>query len=375
MYSVHQHWDPLKVCLVGQSYSPEFYSFIKNSKVRSVMEQIAQETEEDYQKLIALLESFDVKVLRPTVSDDYQMYIDSRGKIRKPPMTPRDYSAMIGDTLYFTKTGNATPAKIKWDELRGADWPENPPKTYAEYQQLPDFIMQELGNLEIIDNTDCWDSILENIENPIVYGTGINSAMVTRVGKDLYFGTEYYNMDQEALYKKYSLMFPDYRCHIIDTGGHADSVFCPVVPGLIISQTDIPTYQDTFPGWEVVYLPKENWPELAPLLRLKQKNKGKWWVPGQEDNSTFTDFVESTLDHWIGYSEETVFDINILAINEKNVVCNNYNKAVFDALERHGVTPHILNIRHRYFWDGGLHCNTSDIDRQGSLKDYFPGRN
>jgi len=26
------------------------------------------------------------------------------------------------------------------------------------------------------------------------------------------------------------------------------------------------------------------------------------------------------------------------------------------------------------FWDGGLHCITSDIHREGTLKDYFPQR-
>lgn len=55
MHSVYQHWDPLRVCLVGKSYSPEFYKFIDNPKVRLVMEKIARETEEDYQKLISLL--------------------------------------------------------------------------------------------------------------------------------------------------------------------------------------------------------------------------------------------------------------------------------------------------------------------------------
>ena len=44
-YSVYQHWDPLKVCIVGRSYNPEFYGFITNGRVRQVMEQIAQETE------------------------------------------------------------------------------------------------------------------------------------------------------------------------------------------------------------------------------------------------------------------------------------------------------------------------------------------
>ena len=74
MYTVYQHWDPLKVCMVGKSYPPEFYSFIANSRVRNVLEKIAYETEEDYQKLIKLLESFGVEVLRPDIpSNDYRV--------------------------------------------------------------------------------------------------------------------------------------------------------------------------------------------------------------------------------------------------------------------------------------------------------------
>ena len=51
-YSVYQHWDPLKVMAVGISYPPELYDYIKNEKVRKVFYQIAEETEEDYQKLL-----------------------------------------------------------------------------------------------------------------------------------------------------------------------------------------------------------------------------------------------------------------------------------------------------------------------------------
>jgi hypothetical protein len=64
----------------------------------------------------------------------------------------------------------------------------------------------------------------------------------------------------------------------------------------------------------------------------------------------------------------------MLVIDEHNVICNGYNKDVFDAFERHNITPHIINFRHRYFWDGGLHCITSDIAREGEQKDYFPNR-
>jgi hypothetical protein len=91
-------------------------------------------------------------------------------------------------------------------------------------------------------------------------------------------------------------------------------------------------------------------------------------------NDDFTDYVESWLGHWVGYVEETVFDVNMLVVDENNVICNNYNETVFKAFERHNITPHILNFRHRYFWDGGLHCITSDLHREGSIKDYFPER-
>ena len=41
MYSVYQPWDPLRVCVVGRSYPPEFYSWITVPHVRSLFEQIA----------------------------------------------------------------------------------------------------------------------------------------------------------------------------------------------------------------------------------------------------------------------------------------------------------------------------------------------
>lgn len=55
MLSVYQHWDPLKVCIVGRSYPPEFYSWITVPHVRNLFEKIAIATEEDYQSLIKLL--------------------------------------------------------------------------------------------------------------------------------------------------------------------------------------------------------------------------------------------------------------------------------------------------------------------------------
>jgi len=100
MFSVYQHWDPLKVCAVGRSYPPEFYSYIKDARVRNVFEKIAQETEEDYQKLISKLEEFGVDVVRTDISDDHEIYRTSTS-VPTPPMCPRDFTAMIGSEFFM----------------------------------------------------------------------------------------------------------------------------------------------------------------------------------------------------------------------------------------------------------------------------------
>ena len=378
-YSVHQHWDTLKVCAVGKSYGPEFYSFINNTKVRAVMERIAEETEEDYQKLITLLESFGVEIVRPRINDDINFY-KKQGKFIPPPMTPCDFSVMIGNNFYHN-WDTADDLRIKvYRDIADASWPKI--NSIEELNLLPQAIKDEVQftidtqvNSDVYSNQPIIDAVIKQGNTIIQHPHGqINRAMTTRIGKDLYFGTEDYNDDLTSAKEHYSKLFPDYRCHVINTGGHADSTYCPVVPGLIISLADVPTYAETFPDWEVVYLPGQSWDSVRSFLDLKEKNKGKWWVPGEELNDDFTEFVEGWLNHWVGYVEETVFDVNMLVIDEKNVVCNNYNEAVFKAFDRYGITPHVVNFRHRYFWDGGLHCITSDLHREGTLKDYFPGR-
>jgi hypothetical protein len=379
-YSVHQHWDPLRVCAVGRSYPPEFYSFITNSRVRGVMERIASETEEDYQKLIKLLESFNVEIVRPEINPDFSVYLNDSKYSPPKMMTPRDYIAMIGDQFFMPSTSTES----YWNLFKGTDWPKCP-RTKEEFNMLPNQVKEELSRMFNIKSFSKLlrpefqsltpiESLIKSQGNKILYDTNTNTAMTTRIGKNLYFGTDSYDQPHSILKKQAEELFPEYRCHIVNTGGHSDGTFCPVVPGLIVSLRDIPTYAETFPGWEVVYLPGQSWNAVKPFLDLKYKNQGKWWVPGEELNDEFTEFVESWLGHWVGYVEETVFDVNMLVIDEKNVVWNNHNEQVFEAFNRHGITPHVVNFRHRYFWDGGLHCITSDLHREGVQKDYFPKR-
>ena len=375
MYSVYQHWDPLRVCVVGRSYPPEFYSWITVPHVRSLFEKIATETEEDFQNIIKKLQEFGVDVLRPELP--VNPLVD--GKYVPPPMTPRDHMVMIGNTFYENYSSNFF--KSAYNDIKDSSWPTC--NSWDEFNQLPVTIRDECIN-EFNFGTEQsyrheYNKIFSHIkqQNNIVKSgaTYINGACVARVGKDLFVGTDSYNQDLSKLKNQVNHEFVTTQNHIVNTGGHSDATYCPVCPGLIISLHDVPTYKDTFPDWEVVYLPGQSWGKVRPFLDLKRQNRGKWWIPGFEYDQNVTDFVETWLNHWTGYVEETVFDVNMLIINPKNVMVFNYNKQVFDALDRYGITPHIVPFRHRYFWDGGIHCVTSDLHREGTMQDYFKERN
>jgi glycine amidinotransferase len=377
-YSVYQHWDPLKTCVVGRSYPPEFYQWIKVSHVRNLFEKIAQETEEDFQNIIKKLQSFGVEILRPDIDQFDTAFVND--KFKPPPMTPRDSMIMIGETFYHP----GFDWRTFYEDIKDPSWPCY--DTYHDFLSMAEpWQIEEVKNVHGSDKFmhESWDpryqTIVEQIRSKGNFlhtniGGIINGAMVSRIGRDLYFATETYDQDQDALLERINKEFVTTRNHVVNTGGHGDGTYCPVAPGLIISLLDVPTYAETFPDWEVVYLPNQSWQQVKPFLALKSKNRGRWWIPGFEHDQAVINVVESWLGHWVGYVEETVFDVNMLIIDPKNVMVFNENDQVFRALDRYGITPHVVPFRHRYFWDGGIHCVTLDLDRDGEMKDFFPDR-
>ena len=65
VFNVYDKWSPLQEVIVGRSYSAEFYSNIKNQKIRSCLQRIADETEEDFLYFQEQLQSHGVIVHRP----------------------------------------------------------------------------------------------------------------------------------------------------------------------------------------------------------------------------------------------------------------------------------------------------------------------
>ena len=321
-------FDPLKHCWIGSGFKAEWFHDLpiyKNDRIMDPLKRIAEETEEDYQTLEKILKDAGVKTHRSFLD------INKAGSLKnifRPPVCPRDHFAVIGEKLYAVSSGSA-------------------------------------GFADVLGQIDRKDLVIEKI-------TGvISTACICRVGKDIWWDIGK-DTAQDTV-DKYKKRWEDegFRVHTSDRHYHADGSFCVVKPGCIVSLEDIQNYTTEFPGWDVLYLPDQSWDKVSPFLKMKKKVGGQWWLKGEEHNDQLIDFVNTWLTDWVGYVEETVFDVNMLSIDQNTIICNNYDKDVFAHFKRHKVEPIIFNFRHRYFWDGGVHCITQDLYREGTQEDYF----
>jgi len=321
-------FDPLKHCWIGSGFKTEWFhdlSIYKNNKIMDPLKRIAEETEEDYQTLEKILKQAGVKTYRSFLDINK---VGTLKNIFRPPVNPRDHFAVIGEKLYAVSGGS------------------------------PGF----LGVLEKIER--------KNLEITNINGV-ISTATICRVGKDLWW--DLLQNTPESIVQKYKNKWEQegFRVHTSKRGYHSDGAFCVVKPGCIVSLNDIQDYKKEFPGWDVLYLPDQSWSKVRQFLQIKKKVGGKWWLKGEEHNDQLINFVNTWLNDWVGYVEETVFDVNMLSIDPNTIICNNYNKDVFEHFKKHKVEPIVFNFRHRYFWDGGVHCITQDLYREGTQQDYF----
>jgi hypothetical protein len=133
---------------------------------------------------------------------------------------------------------------------------------------------------------------------------------------------------------------------------------------VLLTLEDPALYKDTFPGWDIMHCPTASWKSsLKDFRQLKRQNGGRWWSPEATNNFEFISFVDNWLTQWVGYAAETVFDVNCLVVNENLVLINNHNQEVETFLKKHNVETIVVPFRHRFFWDGGIHCITNDLRR------------
>jgi hypothetical protein len=154
--------------------------------------------------------------------------------------------------------------------------------------------------------------------------------------------------------------------------GHSDGIYCNVGDKIWLTNGQALPFKKHWPGVPVMELSTSNkglindWEPVEKMFRSKElhKTQGRYLIAKNELNKTDIEFIDEYLDKWLGYCEETLFDINLSIIDDKNVMAISQNSLVYDRLESLDIKVHKVPFRHRFFWDGGLHCITNDLVRK-----------
>lgn len=336
-------WQPLEEVIVGRAYTPDYFEFLEDSQVRNQLQQILAETEEDLDNLTKTIEQFGARVRRPDLVDKEQFII---GQIHSsgaplPPLTPRDWQITLGNKLLRV---------LPMGELDNL---------CAEYDTVqPGSVIDPHGGR--------W--------NPDCILNGASASCIVRVGQDVFFDNSDYLRPDQTRWIVDNVLGPEYRIHEAVTDGHGDAVFAILKPGVILSSKHDQNlnFDRDFPGWEVCKVWDSSiWAAIEVGKFKAESTPGAWYVTGQTPSEQFIKFVDTYLSKWTGFVQETVFDVNCLVLDESHVIFSAYNKEVFDFCRKHKIEPIISELRHSYFWDGGISCCTQDIRRRGGLETYL----
>lgn len=336
-------WQPLEEVIVGRVYGPDYFDYIKDAKVRDQLQQILYETQEDLDNLQRTIEQYGAVVRRPNLPDKASFQNNQRQNwgVPIPPLTPRDWQITMGNRLLRL---------LCVDELN----------------EVCDMYNTQNPGSVINPHQNGYDS-----RHPTI---GAVASCIVRVGTDVFFDNSEWLTTAQMEWIRDNVLDERFRIRRAVTDGHGDSVFAILRPGVILSTMhDVNlNYQQDFPGWEVLKINDPSVYAAMQIGKFKYENfNERWYVHGMMPTPEFTSFVDTYLNKWTGYVKETVFDVNCLVLDEQHVIFSSYNKLVFDFCERHGITPIISPLRHKYFFDGGISCCTQDIRRRGGLETYL----
>lgn len=411
-------WDPLKQVILGNIYKPEFFEDLPDPRTRDLMQQLLYETHEDLDNIQKTMEDLGVDVVRTpsnatmvsnlttigngeipehtTVMEWWESEKDTGKKLNgipKPCLAPRDMFITMGDKLLYTCGYIGMPADLRHilplsEDLISPDvmdmrlGKQDDTMTMQEWTsrrgpfKLSDDYMKEQG-FDLAFNDPKNDERFSKEPKYHKYWQYLKSThafwapTVTRCGDRLIVD----NYDVKNLSNVMEKMYPQFKSPNVAIGGHNDGTFNLPKPGLAICAPWMPdeAFKNTLPGWDILRIqdPETITSDWGPWSHQKELTQGRWWTPDMAENPEFANYVDSWLSDWVGLSEETVFEVNMLSVNESTILSLNYQKEVHDKLLKHGIEPIYCRFRHRNFWDAGLHCLTVDTVREGGMQNYF----
>lgn len=385
MINSHTEFQPLKTLLIGSVFEDSFFDGIKNNTIREGLKEIVGSTNEDIETFKKEMEDRDIIVHQYKPKDlgykdsilDYQddgiigknhLYTHDgyRNGIPNPPLAIRDDCIVLGDKLVVTDpyTYQTQLAIPKYKALFGEDRIDN--KVFEDKLKFTRSV-KNIKNWAKKFNLEVDDDEIERLQED-THLESFCAPNLTRIGKTIIVDLwQCPHIVDEYLLKYH----PEYNYKKIWIGGHNDSVYTVIRPGLVLASIWFKPYAEIFDGWDIIWFHETDWERAYKNQNnLMMENTGCYWYPEKENNPQLESFIEKWLKNWHGQADESIFDVNVLMLDESTCVVNSDSPYLLNELEKRGIEPVVIPLRNRFFWDGGWHCNTLDIYREGDCEDY-----
>ena len=339
-------WDQLEEVIVGNPLRARFPTADRSTQLAEYpgrpLEEIPQgpfpqwiieETEEDLNAFVEVLEGLGITVKRPETwpheAKFSTIHWESEGFYN---YCPRDIMLVIGDHIIETPNVIRSRAQESFSyRTMLVDYLKSGAKWYSAPKPML------LDSLFEVDP----DKPTPRNDEP-----AFDAANVLRLGRDLIYLVSGTGNELGGHWLQ-TILGDDFRVHFLKDvyyGSHIDSTFVALRPGLILcspARINDDTLPEIFKQWEVIYSP-----------------------PMESTGSFDADYLARSIgSKWI--------DMNLFSINPNLVVVDQDQTALIKLLEKQGLDVIPLKLRHSKMLGGGYHCITLDIRRKGTLQSYF----
>jgi len=339
-------WDQLEEVIVGNPLqarfpSPDLSTRLAEFPDRSLEEipqgpfpqQIIEETEEDLNTFVAILEELGITVKRPETwpheARFSTIHWESEGFYN---YCPRDVMLVIGDQII--ETPNVIRSRSQ-ETFSYRTMMVEYLKSGAKWYSAPKPML-----LDSLFEVDLNKPMPRNDE------PAFDAANVLRLGRDLIYLVSGTGNELGGQWLQ-TILGDDFRVHYLKDvyyGSHIDSTFVALRPGLMLcnpARLNDDTLPEILKQWDVIYSP--------PMENTDKYN---------------ADYLSRSIgSKWI--------DMNLLSINPNLVVVDQDQTGLIKLLEKQGIDVIPLKLRHSKMLGGGFHCVTLDIRRTGTLQRYF----
>ena len=339
-------WDQLEEVIVGNPLRARFPTADRSTQMAEfpdrplaeipqgpIPQRIIEETEEDLNAFVEVLEELGVTVKRPETWPHEAKFStinwESRGYYN---YCPRDIMLVIGD--HIIETPNVIRSRAQESFSYRAMMVEYLKAGAKWYSAPKPMLLDSLFDVDLSKPTPRNDE------------PAFDAANVLRLGQDLIYLVSATGNDLGGQWLQ-TILGDEFRVHFLKDvyyGSHIDSTFVALRPGLMLcnpGRLNDDTLPEILKQWEVIYSP-----------------------PMENTDGFDADYLSRSIgSKWI--------DMNLFSINPNLVVVDRDQTALIRLLEKQGLDVIPLKLRHSKMLGGGFHCITLDTRRKGTLERYF----